>query len=143
MIANSVDQIAPSLAPTVDRTGVLSDVKVPRASRAARRSNQRDLDIASARPLDGNCRSKRNHEREHEQNARNDLSNHRSQALTEHEVARQLGLSVATLRAWRLKGKGPRFARFGRAVRYLADDVERFVKASVVEPSRHVGDANL
>jgi hypothetical protein len=84
-----------------------------------------------------------NHEREHEQNARNDMGDHHSQALTEHEVARQLGLSVVTLRAWRLKGKGPRFVRFGRAVRYLADDVERFVEASVVEPSRHVGDANL
>jgi predicted DNA-binding transcriptional regulator AlpA len=54
-----------------------------------------------------------------------------------------LGLSVATLRAWRLKGKGPRFVRFGRAVRYLAADVERFVEASVVDQSRHVGDANL
>jgi hypothetical protein len=28
-------------------------------------------------------------------------------------------------------------------VRYLANDVERFVEASVVEPARHVGDANL
>jgi hypothetical protein len=35
MIVNSVDQNVPLLAPTVDRTGVLSDVKVPRAPRAA------------------------------------------------------------------------------------------------------------
>ena len=35
------------------------------------------------------------------------------------------------------------FVRFGRAVRYLADDVERFVEASVVDHSRHVGDTNL
>lgn len=40
-----------------------------------------------------------------------------TQALTERDAARLLGLSVATLRAWRLKGKGPRFVRFGRAVR--------------------------
>jgi excisionase family DNA binding protein len=71
------------------------------------------------------------------------MSDHHSQALTEHDVAKQLGLSVATLRAWRLKGKGPRFVRFGRAVRYLATDVERFVEASVVDPSKHTGDANL
>jgi excisionase family DNA binding protein len=71
------------------------------------------------------------------------MSDHHSQALTEHEVARQLGLSVATLRAWRLKGKGPRFVRFGRAVRYLAADVERFVEASVVDHARHAGDANV
>ena len=71
------------------------------------------------------------------------MSDHHSHALTEHEVARQLGLSVATLRAWRLKGKGPRFVRFGRAVRYLAADVERFVEASVVDHARHSGDANV
>ena len=71
------------------------------------------------------------------------MSDHHSQALTEHEVARQLGLSVATRRAWRLKGKGPRFVRFGRAVRYMAADVERFVEASVVDPARHAGGANV
>ena len=71
------------------------------------------------------------------------MSDHHSHALTEHEVARRLGLSVATLRAWRLKGKGPRFVRFGRAVRYLAADVERFVEASVVDHARHAGDANV
>ena len=49
-------------------------------------------------------------------------------ALTEYEVADLLSLSVATLRAWRLKAKGPPFVRFGRAVRYLQADVERFVE---------------
>ena len=51
------------------------------------------------------------------------------QALTEHEVAARLRLSVATLRAWRLKNKGPRFVRLGRAVRYPEEDVARFVEA--------------
>jgi excisionase family DNA binding protein len=60
--------------------------------------------------------------------------NDRSQmALTEHEVAHRLGLSVATLRAWRLRRKGPRFVRFGRAVRYLTSDVDGFVSASRVD----------
>ena len=71
------------------------------------------------------------------------MSDHHSQALTEHDVAEQLGLSVATLRAWRLKGKGPRFVRFGRAVRYLAADIEHFIEASVVDQSRHARDSNL
>ena len=136
--------MVPSLAPTVDRTGVLSDVKVLRASRAAPMT----LDSATLTTLPrarwmAMVGASRNHEREHEQNARSDMSDHHSQALTEHAVAKQLGLSVATLRAWRLKGKGPRFVRFGRAVRYLAADVERFVEASVVDQSKHVGDANL
>ena len=46
-----------------------------------------------------------------------------TRALTEREVAELLGLSVATLRAWRHRGKGPRFLRLGRSVRYLPADV--------------------
>ena len=54
-------------------------------------------------------------------------------ALTERQVAQQLGLSVATLRAWRHRGKGPRFLRLGRSVRYLPSDVDEFVRASAVD----------
>ena len=57
----------------------------------------------------------------------------RTKALTERQVAEQLGLSVATLRAWRHRGKGPRFLRLGRSVRYLPADVDEFVRASTVD----------
>jgi predicted DNA-binding transcriptional regulator AlpA len=56
-----------------------------------------------------------------------------ARALTEREVADMLGLSVATLRAWRHRGKGPRFLRLGRSVRYLPADVADFVRASAVD----------
>jgi len=56
-----------------------------------------------------------------------------ARALTEREVAELLGLSVATLRAWRHRGKGPRFLRLGRSVRYLPADVADFVRASAVD----------
>ena len=56
-----------------------------------------------------------------------------TRALTEHEVAELLGLSVATLRAWRHRGKGPRFLRLGRSVRYLPSDLADFVRASAVD----------
>lgn len=56
-----------------------------------------------------------------------------ARALTEREVAELLGLSVATLRAWRHRGKGPRFLRLGRSVRYLPSDVDDFVQASAVD----------
>lgn len=59
--------------------------------------------------------------------------NHTTRALTEREVSDLLGLSVATLRAWRHRGQGPRFLRLGRAVRYLPADLEDFVKASAVD----------
>jgi excisionase family DNA binding protein len=58
-------------------------------------------------------------------------------AMTENEAAEQLGLSVATLRAWRHRGKGPRFVRFGRAVRYLPSAVEEFIRASTVDTTRN------
>jgi excisionase family DNA binding protein len=54
-------------------------------------------------------------------------------ALTETQVAEQLGLSVATLRAWRHRGRGPRFLRLGRAVRYLPADLDEFIRASAVD----------
>jgi predicted DNA-binding transcriptional regulator AlpA len=56
-----------------------------------------------------------------------------TRALTEREVADMLGLSVATLRAWRHRGKGPRFLRLGRSVRYLPSDVADFVRSSAVD----------
>jgi len=53
--------------------------------------------------------------------------------LNESQVAERLGLSVATLRAWRHRGTGPRFLRLGRAVRYLPSDLDEFIRASVVD----------
>lgn len=57
----------------------------------------------------------------------------RTTAMTEQLVAEQLGLSVATLRAWRHRGTGPRFVRLGRAVRYLPSDIDEFIRASAVD----------
>ena len=54
-------------------------------------------------------------------------------AFTETQAAEHLGLSIATLRAWRHRGKGPRFVRFGRAVRYLRADIEAFIRACAVD----------
>ena len=64
-----------------------------------------------------------------------------TRALTEREVADLLGLSVATLRAWRHRGKGPRFLRLGRSVRYLPSDVDDFVRSSTVD-TRSVSSAD-
>jgi excisionase family DNA binding protein len=73
-------------------------------------------------------------------------STRRTTALTERQVAEQLRLSVATLRAWRHRGKGPRFLRLGRSVRYLPADVDEFVRASAVDTqsdSSSDGDSEL
>ena len=69
-----------------------------------------------------------------------------TRALTEREVADLLGLSVATLRAWRHRGKGPRFLRLGRSVRYLPSDLDDFVRSSTVDTrsvAASAGDSEL
>src|SRR5437868_664652 len=53
-------------------------------------------------------------------------------ALTEHDVADRLGISVRTLRDWRLRKVGPTYYRFGGAVRYLQADLDAFIVASRV-----------
>jgi hypothetical protein len=48
----------------------------------------------------------------------------------ERYAANYLGVSVETLRSWRLKNLGPRYRKLGRAVRYAITDLVAFVNAS-------------
>jgi excisionase family DNA binding protein len=62
--------------------------------------------------------------------------------LTDVEVASRLGVSRFTVRAWRLKGHGPKFLKMGRAVRYRPEDVDEYERQALVETqaeSRHAG----
>lgn len=52
----------------------------------------------------------------------------RPRPLTDHEVAEQVGVSVATIRRWRLQGLGPRYLKVGASVRYLPKDVDFFMQ---------------
>jgi predicted DNA-binding transcriptional regulator AlpA len=47
--------------------------------------------------------------------------------LNEHDVARITGLSVASVRRWRLLRQGPKFLKLNSAVRYRAEDIERWL----------------
>lgn len=47
--------------------------------------------------------------------------------FTDVETARMLGISTATARRWRLRGTGPKFRKFGGAVRYFREDIEAFI----------------
>jgi len=49
--------------------------------------------------------------------------------LREAEAARRLGTSVRTLQKWRCNGKGPRFVRLSRVVRYDPTDLDTFIAA--------------
>jgi predicted DNA-binding transcriptional regulator AlpA len=43
--------------------------------------------------------------------------------LNEHDVARIVGMSLASIRRWRLLRQGPKFLKLGASVRYKPEDV--------------------
>ncbi len=48
--------------------------------------------------------------------------------LTEHDVARITGLSVASVRRWRLFRRGPKYLKIGVAVRYRSEDLTAWLQ---------------
>jgi excisionase family DNA binding protein len=48
--------------------------------------------------------------------------------LTEKEVAKQIKVSLGSLRRWRLLQRGPRFIKVGALVRYRAEDLEQWLE---------------
>ena len=49
--------------------------------------------------------------------------------LTERDIARITGLSIATVRRWRLLRQGPKYLKIGSAVRYVPADLERWMRS--------------
>ncbi|MEK7750864.1 MAG: helix-turn-helix domain-containing protein [Acidobacteriota bacterium] len=49
--------------------------------------------------------------------------------LNEREVARITGLSVASVRRWRLLRQGPRYIKIGAAVRYRPEDLMAWLES--------------
>lgn len=47
--------------------------------------------------------------------------------LTEHDVARITGLSVASIRRFRLLKQGPKFLKLNAAVRYRPEDLKTWL----------------
>ena len=47
--------------------------------------------------------------------------------LTEKEVAKQIRVSLASLRRWRLVQRGPRFVKVGALVRYRPEDLDEWM----------------
>jgi predicted DNA-binding transcriptional regulator AlpA len=59
-------------------------------------------------------------------------NNNRVSLVTEHEVARVTGLSVASVRRWRLFRQGPKFLKIGAAVRYKPEDLDAWLESRPV-----------
>ena len=49
--------------------------------------------------------------------------------LNEHDVARITGMSLASVRRWRLLGRGPRFLKIGASVRYQPEALQAFLNS--------------
>jgi predicted DNA-binding transcriptional regulator AlpA len=49
--------------------------------------------------------------------------------LNEHDVARIIGLSVASVRRWRLLRQGPKYLKIGTAVRYRPEAISEFLES--------------
>ena len=52
--------------------------------------------------------------------------------LTEGEVAAVLQCTKSALRRWRREGRGPRYVRVGRLIRYRQPDLELFIEENAV-----------
>jgi hypothetical protein len=50
--------------------------------------------------------------------------------LTEEDVAKQLQVSLAALRRWRVEGRGPCFIKVSALVRYRPEELEDWLEAS-------------
>ena len=61
---------------------------------------------------------------------RNSVANERLQSLLNvFEVARITGLSVASVRRWRLFRRGPKYLKIGAAVRYKPEDISAWLES--------------
>ena len=49
--------------------------------------------------------------------------------LRERDVARITGLSVASVRRWRLLRQGPKYLKIGAAVRYKPEDISAWLES--------------
>ena len=47
--------------------------------------------------------------------------------LTTPQAAEYLGLKPGTLEVWRVQGRGPKFCRLGRAIRYRIPALETYI----------------
>lgn len=59
-----------------------------------------------------------------------------SRLLDTRQAAAYLTLSATTLISWRSLGRGPRFVRLGRSVRYRQADLDAFMVAMPREEGR-------
>jgi len=53
-----------------------------------------------------------------------------SDLVDEARLAQRLGISRSTVQSWRYSGRGPRYIKIGRLIRYRNADVDAFLAAN-------------
>jgi predicted site-specific integrase-resolvase len=56
--------------------------------------------------------------------------------LNEKATAKEIGVSIRTLRQWRRKGEGPPYAHFGRAIKYNKRAISKHYESMQIVPPR-------
>lgn len=56
-----------------------------------------------------------------------------SNLINEDAAAQLMGIQRNTLTRWRWEGRGPRYCKIGRSVRYRPEDIQAFIARTVVE----------
>ncbi|MBM4231786.1 MAG: helix-turn-helix domain-containing protein [Gammaproteobacteria bacterium] len=51
--------------------------------------------------------------------------------LTEHDIARRLAISIATVRRWRIGRTGVPFIKLGASVRYRPEDLRAYIDSRI------------
>lgn len=59
--------------------------------------------------------------------------------LTEREAASLLGVATSTLRAWRVRGKGPEYSKRGRVIMYMRSNLTGWIRAGRVLTEDSIG----
>jgi predicted DNA-binding transcriptional regulator AlpA len=52
-----------------------------------------------------------------------------TELMDEKAVSRIVGMSLASIRRWRLLRQGPKYLKIGSAVRYRAEDIEAWLSS--------------
>lgn len=63
--------------------------------------------------------------------------------LTEQEISKRLAVSLASLRRWRVLGKGPAFIKVGSLVRYRPEDLDAWLGSLPTGGSSHQDGPDL
>lgn len=61
------------------------------------------------------------------------------QLLNNDEAADELGISRRTLPVWRVQGKGPKFIKIGKLVRYERSELDAWMQANTHSSTSRIG----